>query len=128
MTWVPIGEAAEALSVFPDTVRGRLRSGSLSGLKEESPQRRRLVELPTDAWGEWSRSKGAAGPTAAELQTKVASLGEEDQGLRAQLDLLEAALRHECSGAERMSAVLGQQTTERGEAGRPWWRRVLRRQ
>ena len=106
MPWLPIRAAAAALGVAPDTIRRRLRRGTLVGRQDAGPPRRWLVEVPMPAASGPPPDAGA--PTRQEFEQTIAALEAANQALRGQLATVHDTLAHERGEAAKVSAALEQ--------------------
>ena len=122
--FVPVADAAAIMGAHPDTVRRRLRAGTLRGQRDPGPPARWLVEVPDDA----------TAPTddATALARQAADLQAENRMLRGQLATMHATLDHEreqsellAKAHEQLTRALPAPAADAAPARAPWWRRAF---
>ena len=109
---IPLAEAAAALGVSVDTVRRRLRAGTLEGEKESTPPGRWRVRVPADA------QQGLGDHVGEHL----AVLEGENAALRRELATANEALRFERDRWERTVTTFEQMARALPAPRRRGWR------
>ena len=98
--FVPVPDAAAILGIHPDTVRRRLRAGTLRGQRDPGPPARWLVEVDDDA----------TTPPDDATARRVVEVEADNAALRRELQTVHEALRHERAQAELLAKAHEQLT------------------
>ena len=98
--FVPVPDAAVILGIHPDTVRRRLRAGTLRGQRDPGPRARWLVEVDDDA----------TTPPDDATARRVVEVEADNAALRRELQTVHEALRYERAQAELLAKAHEQLT------------------
>ena len=98
--FVPVPDAAASLGIHPDTVRRRLRAGTLQGQRDPGPPARWLVEVHDDA----------TTPPDDATARRLVEVEATNALLRRELQTLHEAIRHERAQSELLAKAHEQLT------------------
>ena len=120
--FVPVPDAAASLGIHPDTVRRRLRAGTLRGQRDPGPPARWLVEVHDDA----------TTPPDDATARRLVEVEATNAVLRRELQTLHEAIRHEraqsellAKAHEQLTRALPAPAADAAPARAPWWRRAF---